>query len=115
MKENVLFIAPHPDDETLGCGGTIFKHKEAGDSINWLLVTEPNSKGEFDKNYIKKKRQEINKVLKFFEFDQTIRLKLNTTKLETYPIADLTKKISNVFNKIQPTIIYVPFSRRCSY
>lgn len=109
MKENVLFIAPHPDDETLGCGGTIFKHKEAGDSINWLLVTEPNSKGEFDKNYIKKKRQEINKVLKFFEFDQTIRLKLNTTKLETYPIADLTKKISNVFNKIQPTIIYVPF------
>ena len=31
--EKALFIAPHPDDETLGCGGTIFKHKEAGDSI----------------------------------------------------------------------------------
>ena len=55
------------------------------------------------------RKKEIKKVLKFFQFDQTIRLKLNTTKLETYPIADLTKKISNVLNKIQPTIIYVPF------
>ena len=27
-KKNILIIAPHPDDETLGCGGTIFKHKK---------------------------------------------------------------------------------------
>ena len=29
----VLFVSPHPDDETLGCGGTIFYHKKKGDDI----------------------------------------------------------------------------------
>jgi len=26
----ILAISPHPDDETLGCGGTILKHKDMG-------------------------------------------------------------------------------------
>ena len=34
MKRNVLFVSVHPDDETLGCGGTILKHKALGDTIN---------------------------------------------------------------------------------
>ena len=39
MKNNkVLIIAVHPDDETLGCGGTILKHKENGDQIYWLIL-----------------------------------------------------------------------------
>lgn len=37
--ENILVVAPHPDDETLGCGGTLFKMKAEGHSINWLIVT----------------------------------------------------------------------------
>ena len=39
MGNRVLVIAVHPDDETLGCGGTLLKHKKAGDEINWLLIT----------------------------------------------------------------------------
>jgi LmbE family N-acetylglucosaminyl deacetylase len=39
MNKKVLFIAPHPDDETLGAGGTILKHKAQGDKIFWLILT----------------------------------------------------------------------------
>lgn len=33
MSKNVVIVTPHPDDETLGCGGTILKHVEHGDKI----------------------------------------------------------------------------------
>ena len=36
----ILVIAPHPDDEILGCGGTMIKHIEAGDEVYVCIVTK---------------------------------------------------------------------------
>ena len=36
---NVLVMAIHPDDETLGCGGTLLKHRANCDAVHWLIVT----------------------------------------------------------------------------
>ena len=43
MKK-ILFIAPHADDETIGCGGIIHKFKSQNFKIYWLLVTKIKSK-----------------------------------------------------------------------
>jgi len=40
MSKSVLVIAAHPDDEVLGCGGTIARHAEAGDQVQVLIVAE---------------------------------------------------------------------------
>ena len=40
----VLVVAVHGDDETLGCGGTLLKHKAQGDEIYWMVVTAPTEK-----------------------------------------------------------------------
>ena len=37
---SVLVLAPHPDDEIFGCGGTMIKHCQAGDSVSVLIVTD---------------------------------------------------------------------------
>ena len=50
MKNNILVIAVHPDDETLGCGGTLLRHKSNGDKIHWLICTSINE----DNSYFKK-------------------------------------------------------------
>ena len=42
MKNRILVVAVHPDDETLGCGGTLLKHKANGDKIHWLICTSLN-------------------------------------------------------------------------
>lgn len=34
----ILFIFPHPDDETLFCGGTIVRHIENGDEVIWICA-----------------------------------------------------------------------------
>ena len=39
-KEKVLIIAAHPDDEVLGCGGTIARHSDEGDSVQILIIAE---------------------------------------------------------------------------
>lgn len=38
--KNVMVISPHPDDETLGAGGSILKLKNMGNEIFWLNVTD---------------------------------------------------------------------------
>ena len=38
--QRVLVVAPHPDDEALGCGGTIMRHIASGDSVAVLIVTD---------------------------------------------------------------------------
>jgi len=40
MKKSILVISAHPDDEILGCGGTIAKHADCGDDVHICLMVE---------------------------------------------------------------------------
>ena len=40
MKNVVVVISAHPDDETLGAGGTLLKHKSKGDILYWIIGTK---------------------------------------------------------------------------
>ena len=43
---NVLVLAPHADDETLGAGGTIAKHVDEGDDVSVVIATGPGAAAE---------------------------------------------------------------------
>lgn len=107
MSKKVLIIAPHPDDETLGCGGTILKHKANGDEIYWLIITNISEDQGWAKGQVEKRQKDIGKVEKEYEFNETFKLDFPTTKLDELPMGSIISKISEVFNKIKPNIIYV--------
>ena len=104
MKK-VIVIAVHPDDETLGSGGTLLKHKKDGDEIHWLICTTIE---KTDSNF-EVRENEIKKVDKIYGFKTINNLRLKTTKVDEYSNQRLVKLISDIFNEIRPNIIYLPF------
>ncbi len=105
----ILVIAAHPDDETLGCGGTLLKHKANGDEIHWLISTDMKESEGYDISLIKQRNKEITKIEDLYGFTSVNKLDLSTTKVDTYSMSVLVSKISSVIDRIKPDIIYLPF------
>lgn len=108
-KGNVIVIAPHPDDETLGCGGTLLMFKENGYSINWIIITSIFEEQGFLPEKISLRNKEIEKVCECYGFDEVINMQIPTTKVDEISIGTLISNISEIFNKIKPNIILTPF------
>ena len=105
----VLVIAPHPDDETLGCGGTLFSHKHKNDQLYWLIVTNISEDNGWRKEVVIKREKEIDSVSKKYEFVKKYNLEFPTTSLNANSTVKLIDKISDIYRKIKPNIIYMPF------
>lgn len=108
MKK-ILVIAPHPDDETLGCGGTILKHKTAGDAVHWLILTSIQEQYSFAADVVETRQQEIKTVSSMYGFDDIYDLDFPTMKLDEIPFSELIGSISGVVGKVEPDIVYLPF------
>lgn len=107
MKK-VLVISVHPDDESLGAGGTLLRHGEEGDELNWLIVTRMNPKINDRKNTAIRDKEIENVVLQY-RFRNVDKLGIDSQDIERIHIGDLIKRISHVLNKVRPEIIYLPF------
>lgn len=107
--KNVLVIAPHPDDEILGCGGTLLRHKQNSDPIHWLIVTETNKKSGYTREWVAQRSMEIEKVTNFFNFSSTHQLPFITASLDTIPLSSVICEIKKVIDLVQPNIVYLPF------
>ncbi len=104
----VLVIAPHPDDEVLGCGGTIKKRIKSGDEVYLCVVTKPVVP-DWSEEYIKNKDEEIKISNKFFGFKKTFFLDLPAIRLDTFPQKDLNDRLEKVCREINPEELYIPF------
>ncbi|RLA93713.1 MAG: PIG-L family deacetylase, partial [Deltaproteobacteria bacterium] len=93
----ILIIAPHPDDEVLGCGGTIAKHTKEGDEVYLCIVTKGYTP-DWSEEFIKNRPKEIEKANKILGIKKTYFLDYPTVKLDTIPQKELNEAISKVVN-----------------
>ncbi|MCL2918344.1 PIG-L deacetylase family protein [Shewanella litorisediminis] len=105
----VLVVAPHADDETLGCGGTLLRYAELGAEIHWLLVTEMSTRYGYKEPQVLKRNEEIERVAKAYRFSQVHKLGLQPAALDTISKSELVGAISKVINRVKPDDVFTVF------
>lgn len=108
IGERVLVVAPHPDDETLGCGGTLLKLKNEGNQLHWLIMTSITKGLPYSAQKAKQRYKEIQEIRKIFNFRKIHELRYPTTKLDVVPMGELVKKISKIISDVKPETILIP-------
>lgn len=105
-----LVVAPHADDELLGCGGTLLRRCAEGGVVGWLLVTTMSSDQAWGTGKIEERRCEIAQVRDGLGVlpEHLYELGLQTTQLDQVPTGVLVGRISEVFEKFQPEEVLVP-------
>src|SRR3990167_551711 len=106
--KNILVIAPHPDDETLGAGGTLLNHKNRGDETHWLIMTHATKEVGYSEEFIRKRNNEMERIVSLYGFASTIQLPFTATRLDTYPLREIIEKLSHAIRDIQPDVLYIP-------
>ena len=113
MADTVLVVAAHPDDEVLGCGGTIARHAEVGDVVQVLIAAEGATSRQLRRDRtlafdalseLAKAAQSACKILGAagVEF-----LDLPDNRLDSLDRLDLIKQIEQRIDRHQPQVVYV--------
>jgi N-acetylglucosamine malate deacetylase 1 len=109
MAERVLVLAPHPDDETIGCGGTLCQHIERKDSVEVVFLTSGElGLREAPKEEAHRVREaEAHKACAALGISKLHFLRLPDWELNENTEAAL-KALTPVLERANPTLIYLP-------
>lgn len=103
----VLVIAPHPDDEVLGCGGTIAKYTALGHEVYVCIVTK-GCEPLFNVMSVQKVRGESIKADRFLGVKETIFLDYPAAMLETVERYKLNDSFVELIQKLCPDEVFIP-------
>jgi len=103
----VLVVAAHPDDEVLGCGGTIAWHVGKGDEVHVLFMTDGVSSRDLLSNESKYERNKsAYQSCEVLGAQKPNFLGFPDNRMDTVGLLDVIKEIEKVIDQIQPLIIY---------
>ena len=104
MAKSVLVIAAHPDDELLGCGGTVALHTQAGDNVVSVIACEGESLrygvgqvGQAEHMRLAAETLGVRDVRLLGFPDQ---------RLDTITLTDLIHPLEQIVREVRPSIVY---------
>lgn len=103
----ILIIAPHPDDEILGCGGIIAKNVDRGNEVYVAVVTSGQAP-LFDEEDDKIDRECCLRSHELLGVKKTFFLDLPAAMLDSVPRYKLNGAIGKVVNEVKPDEMYIP-------
>jgi len=112
MNDRVLVVAAHPDDEVLGCGGTILRHISNADTVRILILAE----GLTSRDAVRDKDKHRDELSYLHESSARAakRLGAESVRLCSFPdnrmdsvdLLDVVKEVEKEIDIFQPNIVY---------
>ena len=111
MKTRVLVVAAHPDDETLGVGGTIAKFSERGHEVT-VLVVSGHLPPLYEREAYDTTVRESEKAFAILGVVQSHFLEIPATMISDQPIYIVNEKIGEVVRNVDPHVVLCPYPDR---
>jgi LmbE family N-acetylglucosaminyl deacetylase len=102
-------VAPHPDDEVLGCGGTIALLADRGLEVHVAVVTQ-GQPPHYARDQVEQVRREAQAAHALLGVTHTHWLDLPAAALDTLPHAELNGALAKVMADVSPMTVLLPFA-----
>ena len=109
--KNIVVIAPHPDDEVLGLGGTISKFCDEGVDVSVLIVSG-HLPPLYDQEAFNITKREAENAFKIMNVKNWDFLEIPATTVHQIAVAELNGKINTFLKKHNPDWVFIPFPDR---
>ena len=110
--KNILIVAPHCDDEVLGCGGAISHYNNNNYKVNVCVMTNASksNNSNFNEDMVNQIRKEAIRAHKYLKINNTFFFNFPAPNLDQFPVSIIAEKISKLVHKIKPEIVFIPFA-----
>lgn len=106
----ILVVAAHPDDELLGCGGTIKKLAESHETHIAILgegiSSRHGQRSEVDVTAIKKLQADATSVSQLLGAQSVVFANLPDNRFDELPLLDIVKQVERIIQELRPAVIY---------
>jgi LmbE family N-acetylglucosaminyl deacetylase len=108
MKNKILIVAPHLDDEVLGCGGTLIRHIEEKDEVCVAFIAHRVYGHKYDSDRMKVELSHMEKARKVTGYQRMEFFDLPDEKLDRH-IPDIISALEPLVEDFRPDTVYSPF------
>jgi LmbE family N-acetylglucosaminyl deacetylase len=108
--ENILIVAPHADDEILGCGGIISRYKTEGNNVFVAIMTNASIGAPklFSKDVIENVRKEALAAHNFLNVNQTFFYEFPAPDLMNHPSFEISIELDKLIRHLKISILFIP-------
>jgi len=114
MTRSIMVVAAHPDDEVLGCGGSIAKYTESGSDVHVVFLADGvlsrKKSNQTGVDAIEIRRLAAKKACKILGVKSVSFEEFPDNRLDTVSLLDLTQVIEGYINKHKPECIFTHHS-----
>jgi LmbE family N-acetylglucosaminyl deacetylase len=108
-NEKVLVIAAHPDDETLGMGGTIHKLSLMGSHVRVVFLSDGISSRDIIRESLDSRRKAAINALKNLKCSDVLFYDFPDNSMDSVPLVEVVKTIEKCIKDFSPTVLFTHF------